>query len=120
MTQSKWVAVSWLAAGLFAVVITVVFRTDQLQWILTIIAAVAAAVIGILLIWRPSAGVATWSSGVGVAWLVIYAWLTFQQRDDIPAWATDVFLGALGVIAVLATYRLKRGLATVRDRHDPT
>ena len=44
---------------------------------------------------------------VGVAWLLIYAWLTFQQRGETVAWTTDVFLGALGVIAALVVYRQK-------------
>ena len=105
MSLLKWAGVLWLAAAVFSVVITVVFRIDQAQWLVTIIAGVAAAIIGVLLIWRPIAGIATWSTVVGVAWLVIYAWLTVQQRNETAAWTTDVFIGALGVIAALVAYR---------------
>lgn len=115
MSQSTWVGMLWLAAGLIGVVTTVVFRTDQLQWIVTIIAAVAAAIIGLLLIWRPAAGIATWSTGVGVAWFVIYAWLTFQQRDEIAAWTTDVFIGALGIVAAFGGLSSKGCLVTDQD-----
>ena len=107
MSRSKWAGVLWLGAALMSVVLTIVFRTDQVQWVVTIIAGVAAAIIGVLLIWRPIAGIATWSIVVGVAWLVIYAWLTFQQRGETVAWTTDVFLGALGVIAALVAFRQK-------------
>jgi len=107
MSLSKWAGVLWLAAALMSVVATIVFRTDQVQWVVAIIAAVAAAIIGVLLIWRPIAGIATWSIVVGLAWLVIYAWLTLQQRGETVAWTTDVFVGALGVIAALVAYRQK-------------
>jgi uncharacterized membrane protein HdeD (DUF308 family) len=107
MSLSKWAGILWLAAALISVVLTVVFRTDQVQWVVTIIAGVAAAIIGVLLIWRPIPGIATWSTVVGVAWLVIYAWFTFQQRSETVAWTTDVFLGALGAIAALVAYRHK-------------
>jgi len=109
MSQARWVGLVWLAAGMIAVVLTVVFRTDQLQWIVTISAGVAAAIIGRLLIWRPIAGIVTWSTVVGAAWLVIYAWLTFQQRNEVVAWTTDVFIGVLGVTAAFAAYRQGSG-----------
>ena len=115
MSQPKWACLVWLFAALFGVVITVVFRTThwldganplvvgyvalEWQWPVTIIASVAAAIVGLLLIWRPTRGIMTWSGLVGVAWLVIYAWLTYSQRAELAAWTTDVFLGALGVIA---------------------
>ena len=31
--------------------------------------------------------------------MAIYAWLTYRQRTELVAWITDVFIGALGVIA---------------------
>jgi hypothetical protein len=107
MSLSKWAGVLWLAAALISVVLTIVFRTDQVQWVVTIIAGVAAAIIGVLLIWRPIGDIATWSIVVGVAWLVIYAWLTFEQRGETVAWTTDVFVGAFGVIAAWVGYRPK-------------
>ena len=115
MTLRKWSGVLWLATAVFSVVITVVFRTDRVQWLVTIIAGVAAAIIGVLLIWRPTAGIATWSTVVGVAWLVIYAWWTFQQRNETVAWTTDVFIGALGVIAALMAFR-QRASGRALDR----
>lgn len=99
MSFLKWAGVVWLVAAVFGLVITVVFRTEQIQWILTIIASAAAAIVGLLIIWRPIRDIVTWSGVVGIAWLVIYAWLTYSQRGELVAWTTDVFLGAIGVIA---------------------
>jgi hypothetical protein len=31
--------------------------------------------------------------------------LTFVQRGELAAWSTDVFVGALGVVAAILTYR---------------
>lgn len=107
MSLSKWAGVVWLFAGLFSVVITIVFRTEQWQWIVTIIAGIAAAIMGVLLIWRPRGGTVTWSTAVGVGWLVIYVVLTVRQRDELVAWTTDVFIGAIGVVAALVAYRQK-------------
>lgn len=100
MNLSKWAGVVWLFAALFSVVITVVFRTEQWQWIVTITVGIPAAIVGLLLVWRPMRGIVTWSGVVGVAWFVIYAWLTYSQRAELVAWSTDVFVGVLGVIAV--------------------
>ncbi len=111
MSLSKWAGLLWLAAALFSVVITIVFRTVQVQWIITIIAGVAAAILGFLLVWRPVAGIVTWSTGVGAAWVVIYAALTLQQRGELVAWTTDVFIGALGAIPALVAYRQKASVS---------
>lgn len=107
MSLSKWAGVLWLVASLLGVVLTVVFRNDQVQWVVTIIAGIAATVVGVLLIWRPTAGIRIGSTVVGAGWLVIYAGLTFQQRNDTVAWEADVFLGVLGVLAALGAFRQK-------------
>jgi UPF0716 family protein affecting phage T7 exclusion len=65
MGLSKWAAVFWLVGAVMAIAVTVVFRIDALQWVLTIAAAVAAAVIGILLLRRPGASIVSWSNATG-------------------------------------------------------
>ena len=59
----------------------------------------AAAIAGALLVWRPADRAVTLCTVVGVGWLVVYAGLTVEQRAELVAWTTDVFLGALGLIA---------------------
>jgi uncharacterized membrane protein len=97
--------VLWLLAAGFAIVMTLVFRTDPVQWIVTIAVAAVAAILGLWLIARPSARVTSASNVVAVVWIVLYAVLTVQQSDELAAWTTDVFLIAIGAVAGVAGYR---------------
>ena len=95
----------WLVAAGFAIAMTLIFRTDPVQWVVTTAVGVVAAVVGLWLIARPSALVLSASNVVAVVWIVLYAVLTVQQADELAAWTTDVFLFAIGAAAGLAAYR---------------
>jgi hypothetical protein len=95
----------WLVAAAFAIAITLIFRTDPVQWVITMAVGVVAAALGLWLIARPGATVVSASNGVAVVWIVLYAVLAVQQSDELGAWTTDVALIAVGVAAGLATYR---------------
>ena len=95
----------WLVTAVFAIAMTLIFRTDPAQWVITMAVGVVAAVLGLWLIARPSALVVSASNGVAVAWTVLYAVLTVQQSDELAAWTTDVALIAIGAAAGLAAYR---------------
>ena len=95
----------WLVAAGFAIATTLIFRTDPVQWVVTTAVAVLAAVVGLWLIARPSALVVSASNVVAVVWTVLYAVLTMQQSDELAAWATDIFLIAIGAVAGVAVYR---------------
>jgi hypothetical protein len=95
----------WLVAAGFAVTMTLIFRTDQVQWVVTMAIGVVAAVVGLWLIARPGALVVSASNVVAVVWIVLYAVLAVQQAGEIAAWTTDVFLFAIGAAAGLAVYR---------------
>jgi hypothetical protein len=95
----------WLVAAGFAIVVTLIFRTDALQWVVTLAIGVAAAVVGLWLIARPSALVVSASNIVAVMWAVVYGVLTVQQSDELAAWTTDVALIAIGAAAGLVAYR---------------
>lgn len=97
--------VLWLVAAGFAIVMTIIFRVDPVQWIVTIAVAVVAAILGLWLIARPSALVVSASNVVAVVWTVLYAVLTVQQSDELAAWTTDVALIAIGAAAGLVAYR---------------
>ena len=103
----------WLVAAGFAIAMTLIFRTDPVQWVVTMAIGVVAAVVGLWLIARPSALVVSASNVVAVVWTVLYAVLTVQQSDDLAAWTTDVFLivtgAAAGVVAYRAAARAKLG-----------
>ena len=97
--------VLWLLAAGFAIAMTLIFRTDPVQWVVTTAVGVVAAVVGLLLIARPSALVVSASNVVAVVWIVLYAVLTVQQSDEVAAWTTDIALVAIGVAAGLVAYR---------------
>ncbi len=65
MDRSKSAGVLWLVAAVFAVTLTVVFRVDRVQWIVTIAASAAAGIAGVLLLTRPNAEIITWSNVAG-------------------------------------------------------
>jgi hypothetical protein len=95
----------WLVAAASAIAMTLIFRTDPVQWVITMAVGVVAAVLGLWLIARPNAMVVSASNGVAVAWTVVYAVLAVQQSDELAAWTTDVALIAIGAAAGLAAYR---------------
>jgi hypothetical protein len=97
--------VLWLLAAGFAIGMTIIFRVDPVQWIVTIAVAVVAAILGLWLIARPRDLVVSASNVVAVVWTVLYAVLTVQQSDELGAWTTDVFLIAIGAAAGVAAYR---------------
>jgi hypothetical protein len=95
----------WLVAAGFAIAITLIFRTDPVQWVVTIAIGAVAAVAGLWLIARPGALVVSASNAVTVVWIVLYAVLTVLQSDELAAWTTDVALIAIGGAAGLVAYR---------------
>jgi hypothetical protein len=95
----------WLVAAGFAIVMTLIFRTDPLQWVVTLAIGVAAAAVGLWLIARPSALVVSASNAVSVVWIVLYAVLTVLQSGELAAWTTDVALIAIGAASGVAAYR---------------
>jgi hypothetical protein len=97
--------VLWLLAAGFAIAMTIIFRVDPVQWVVTIAVAVVAAILSLWLIARPRDLVVSASNVVAVVWTVLYAVLTVQQSDELAAWTTDVFLIAIGAAAGLAAYR---------------
>ncbi|MDP9273764.1 MAG: hypothetical protein M3O93_09630 [Chloroflexota bacterium] len=103
----------WLVAAGFAIAMTLIFRTDPVQWVVTTAVGVVAAVVGLWLIARPSALVVSASNVVAVVWTVLYAVLTVQQSDELAAWTTDVALIAIGAGAGLVAYRAA-GIAKLR------
>lgn len=98
----------WLAAAGFAIAITLIFRVDSVQWVVTMVVGLVAAVLGLWLIVRPSVRVVTASNVVAVVWIILYAVLTVQQSDEVAAWTTDVALIAIGAAAGFVAYRARR------------
>ena len=105
MSRLGIAGVLWLVAAGFATAMTIIFRVDPVQWVVTIAVAVVAAILGLWLIARPHDLVVSASNVVAVVWTVLYAVLTVQQSDELAAWTTDVALIAIGGTAGLVAYR---------------
>jgi hypothetical protein len=105
MTRFAIAGVIWIAAAAFAIAMTITFRTDALQWVVTIAVGAVAAVVGLWLIARPSMPVVSASNVVALGWTLLYGVLAVQQSDELVAWTTDVALIAIGAAAGLAAYR---------------
>jgi hypothetical protein len=105
MNWLRTAGILWVVSALLAAAISLIFRVDPVQVVVTIAASAVAAALGLWIIARPSTTVAPLSYVVGLAWLALYAALTVQQSDELAAWATDVFLALIGLGATLAAYR---------------
>lgn len=95
----------WLAGAGFAIAMTLIFRVDPVQRVVTMAIGAVAAVVGLWLMVRPSARVVTASNVVAVVWVTLYAVLIAQQFDDAAALTTDVALIAIGAAAGFVAYR---------------
>jgi hypothetical protein len=95
----------WLISAAFAIALTLIFRTDPIQWVVTVVVGLVAAVLGLLLIGRPRAVPASAANVVAAVWIVLYAVLAVQQAGELAAWTTDAFVIALGAAAGLVAYR---------------
>ena len=104
MNRMRLAGSLWLLAAGFAVAMTVIFRTDPAQWLVTIAVGVFAVVLGFGLISRPSSRVLSASAVLTVVWTVLYVVLMVQQSDEVAAWTTDIALVAIGLAAGLVTH----------------
>jgi uncharacterized membrane protein YjjB (DUF3815 family) len=105
MNRIVFAGVLWIAAAAFSIGMTITFRTDTVQWIVTIAIGAVAAVVGLWLMRRPGASVVSASNVLAVGWTVLYGVLAVQQSDELAAWTTDVAHIAIGGAAGLAAYR---------------
>src|SRR5258706_15001127 len=108
MNWLRTAGILWVVSALFATAMSLIFRDDPIQVILTIAASAVAAVLGVWMIARPSTAAVPPSYVVGLAWLALYAALTFQQSGELVAWTSDGILALIGVGAALAAYRGRR------------
>lgn len=95
----------WLVAGVFAIATTLIFRTDAVQWLVTMAIGAIALILGFWLVSRPQALAVSASNVLAVVWTMVYAVLVVQQSDEVAAWTTDIALVAVGVAAGLVAYR---------------
>ena len=107
MSKSRTAGFVWIVAAVLGALATVVFRVDQVQWVVTLLASVIALAVGVWLL-RPSSATAFLASTLaGLGWVALYVVLAVIQSDEIAAWVTDIFLAAVGGVAGLIAFRAK-------------
>jgi hypothetical protein len=108
MDRLRLAGVVWIVAAVLAIVVAIAYRFDMmnaLEWaVITVVAGIVAAILGVLLVWRSNAALVRWSNIAGVVWVVLYAALALLQADDAAAWTTDVALAVIGGLAALIAY----------------
>ena len=110
MSGSKLAGGLWIAAGLVSALILPFVLNIAIYAVIFAVGAVVGIGLGILLLRGSSPSLVTWSSVVGVAWLVAYGWVTIDAIDQpieevIPA----VLIAILGVAGSIVAY-LRRPL----------
>ncbi len=96
MQRLRTAGALWIAVAVMSIAVTVVWRIDSYQIVVTIGLGIATAILGLWMLARPS-GVALPASIIaGIVWLVLYAALAVLQSDEIAAWVTDAFLAVAG------------------------
>lgn len=109
MNGLRIVGASWIAAAIFAIAITVIFRNDVAQIVATTGLALATSIFGLWMLARAEPVPTPVAIVVGVCWLVLYGGLAVLQSNELGAWVTDVLLAVVGVgVALLARARRSR------------
>ncbi|MFZ0014884.1 MAG: hypothetical protein WAL25_12310 [Acidimicrobiia bacterium] len=111
MTRFRTAGVMWLVAAVLSAATTFVFRDGSAWYAITFVASTLAAVLGIMLLWRPNSATVLMSTIGGVAWVVLYAVLIAIQSDDLQAWTADAFFVVLGGAAAFISAKAGRELA---------
>jgi ABC-type transport system involved in cytochrome c biogenesis permease subunit len=107
MNRLRTAGASWIAAAIFAIAITVIFRDDVGQIMATAGLAVATSIFGLWMLGRAEPVPTPVAVVVGACWLVLYGGLALLQADEVEAWVTDVFLAVVGVGVALLPWALR-------------
>ena len=95
----------WLVAAGSAIAMTIIFRTDPAQIVVTTAVGVVAAILGVWLMARPNALTVSASNVVTVVWIVLYAVLSaLFLRAQGGGWSRVTFGAALAAVAFSTAY----------------
>jgi hypothetical protein len=97
----------WIVAAVLGALATAVFRVDQVQWVVTLVASAIGLAVGVWLVRRPSATAILASTLAGVSWVALYATLAVVQSGEVAAWVTDAFLAGTGAVGALLAFRAR-------------
>ncbi len=121
MSKLKAIGTTWLAVAALSIAVTVVFRVDSAQIVVTLALALVTAALGGWMVLSPSTAAVGASLGVGIVWLAVYAGLAVLQSDEIAAWVTDAFLAVVGgVVGFVAWTRTSTSARPEADQNPGT
>lgn len=121
MSKLKAIGTTWLAVAALSIAVTVVFRVDSAQIVVTLALALVTAALGGWMVLRPSTAAVGASLGVGIVWLAVYAGLAVLQSGEIAAWVTDAFLAVVGgVVGFVAWTRTSTSARPEADQNPGT
>jgi len=112
MNRYQIAGILWLIGAVLGAAVTVALRADAdmtakmnttISSAITLVGSAIAAVIGILLLWRPSSTTVLLSTIGGVAWTAMYGALAVIQFGE-KGWATDAVLGLVGGAAAVVAH----------------
>jgi drug/metabolite transporter (DMT)-like permease len=105
MRGLRTAGVLWVIGGLASAGVLPFVLDDLLNTIIFAAGAIAGIALGVLLLRRPSQTVITWSTIAGVAWLVVFGWLTITHLNQpIGELISVVVVGVFGVAGALLAY----------------
>ena len=105
MSRPRTAAVLWLIAGASTAGIAF-FIVDRVTLGAFIIGAVAAVVLGLAFLFRPSPGLVRWSNVAGAAWLVAFGTITMLNiTNPVEEVLSLIWILLFGVLGAVAAYR---------------
>ncbi len=105
MSRSRTAGVLWLIAGVSTAGIAF-FIVDPVTLGAFIIGVVAAVVLGLAFLFRPSPGLVTWSNVAGAAWLVAFGTITVLNiTNPVEEVLSLVWILLFGVLGAITAFR---------------
>ena len=105
MSQSRTAGVLWLIASVSTAGIAF-FIVDPVTLGAFIIGVVAAVVLGLAFLFRPSPGLVTWSNVAGAAWLVAFGTITVLNiTNPVEEVLSLVWILLFGVLGAITAFR---------------
>lgn len=105
MSRLRTAGVLWLIAGVSTAGIAF-FIVDPVTLGAFIIGVVAAVVLGLAFLFRPSPGLVTWSNVAGAAWLVAFGTITVLNiTNPVEEVLSLVWILLFGVLGAITAYR---------------
>ena len=113
MARRQIIGFAWIAVAAVSAAVTLIFRADPAQVVVTLALAALTAGLGAWMVMRDGDGWMRASVFAAVAWFTIYGILAILQVDDGNALVTDVGLAVIGAALGLLAWRSRASGATV-------